>query len=344
MTRAIGRQASYGPPPFTVIHAGELHSSRRGPILARHPEIDALAGYDPRTVWVTLANVVAQFTFAWAIGAGARLGTWAGKAWFVIPFAYVVGATLTHWLSMTIHETSHDLACRTRRANRWLALLANAPMVIPCAMSFHRYHARHHAILGMYPDDTDLPHPSEVAAVGNSSIKKLLWLTFHFFGYLGREIVAAKKPNRSEVVNAGLMVAVDVAIVLAFGWMALGYLALCVVFAHSLHPVAAHFVHEHYTVADGQQTYSYYGPLNLVNFNVGYHNEHHDFPRVPGWRLPEIRRIAPESYASLVSHTSWTGVLWHFITSPRMSLAKRIVRTRDDAMPAKATNEATRAA
>jgi sphingolipid 4-desaturase/C4-monooxygenase len=76
-----------------------------------------------------------------------------------------------------------------------------------------------------------------------------------------------------------------------------------------LHPVAAHFIHEHYTFAENQETYSYYGPLNLVTFNVGYHVEHHDFMRVPGWRLPELHALMPQRYNALVSHRSWT---WAF--------------------------------
>ena len=75
-----------------------------------------------------------------------------------------------------------------------------------------------------------------------------------------------------------------------------------------------------------QETNSYYGWLNRLALNVGYHNEHHDFPSVPWNRLPAVRRIAPEAYETLGSHGSWAKLLWQFLFDRRISLFSRQVR------------------
>ena len=79
-------------------------------------------------------------------------------------------------------------------------------------------------------------------------------------------------------------------------------------------------------LAPGQETYSYYGPLNKVSFNVGYHNEHHDIVTVPWSKLPEVRRIAPEFYDSLQSYSSWSSLLVRFIRDSNITLYNAIVR------------------
>ncbi|KZP25649.1 hypothetical protein FIBSPDRAFT_950067 [Athelia psychrophila] len=86
------------------------------------------------------------------------------------------------------------------------------------------------------------------------------------------------------------------------------------VWAGSLHPCAGHFIAEHY-LWDGleQETYSYYGPPNVLAFNVGYHTENHDAPSIPWTRLPALPALAPEFYDTIASHlygltSSYTAV------------------------------------
>ena len=82
-----------------------------------------------------------------------------------------------------------------------------------------------------------------------------------------------------------------------------------------------------------QMTFSYYGPMNRVAFNVGYHNEHHDLPSIPWNRLPAVRRAAPELYDTLEYHTSWTKLLFKFIFSREISLFSRMVRSERGGVP-----------
>jgi hypothetical protein len=63
------------------------------------------------------------------------------------------------------------------------------------------------------------------------------------------------------------------------GWPPLKYLIVSSIFAIGLHPLGARWIPGHRS-RHGQETYSYYGPLNKVSFNVGYHNEHHDIVAV----------------------------------------------------------------
>ena len=81
--------------------------------------------------------------------------------------------------------------------------------------------------------------------------------------------------------------------------------------------------------AGEQETFSYYGPLNFFGWNVGYHNEHHDFPNVAGRNLPKVRAIAPEFYDGLRVTKSWPGALWDFLSMPQVSSYSRVKLERD---------------
>jgi sphingolipid 4-desaturase/C4-monooxygenase len=59
---------------------------------------------------------------------------------------------------------------------------------------------------------------------------------------------------------------------------------------------------------------------------VGYHNEHHDFPSVAWTRLPKLRALAPEFYDTLPSHPSWPMVIVNFIRDVEVGMHSRVKR------------------
>ncbi|CAN1284143.1 Sphingolipid delta(4)-desaturase DES1-like [Linum perenne] len=83
---------------------------------------------------------------------------------------------------------------------------------------------------------------------------------------------------------------------------------------------------EHYVFNPDQETYSYYGPLNLLTWHVGYHNEHHDFPRIPGNKLHKVKEIAPEYYEGLECYRSWSQVIYMYVMDRTVGPFSRMKR------------------
>ena len=117
-----------------------------------------------------------------------------------------------------------------------------------------------------------------------------------------------------------------VAVSTLLGAKAITYLLASFFFSIGLHPLGGRWVQEHLVTSESQETYSYYGPLNLLSLNVGHHNEHHDFPAVPWNRLPRVKSLAPEVYGRLAWHASWTALLLRFLFDPKLGLFNRMVR------------------
>ena len=161
--------------------------------------------------------------------------------------------------------------------------------------------------------DVDIPTAFE-SRMFRHWTTKLLWLAIHPAIHGIRPFIKNPVPLLTlEVVNFFVQIGFDVLIYYFFGVKSLVYLLAGTAFGLGLHPLAGHFISEHYLFTKGQATSSYYGPLNFFIYNLGYHIEHHDFPYVPYNRLPEVRRIAAEFYDDLPYHTSWFKVLWDFV-------------------------------
>ena len=277
-------------------------------------------GYDPNFKYQVLLLMVIQFTLAYLM----KDFSWT----IVFLVAYSIGGVINHALLLALHEISHNLAFGHARPlhNRIFSLIVNFPIGVPCAISFKKYHLEHHRYQGDEELDVDLPTQFEARMFFNTATK-FVWVVLQPFFYSLRPMfVNPKNPLPLEIVNMVLQFSVDALVVHYWGGKSLAFMIASSLLGMGLHPVAGHFISEHYMFAKGYETYSYYGPLNYVTFNVGYHNEHHDFPSVPGSRLPMVKEIASEYYKDLPQHNSWTRVLYEFITDPAIGPYARMKR------------------
>ncbi|KAI0766243.1 dihydroceramide delta-4-desaturase [Irpex lacteus] len=317
--------SKFGPPQdpsdFLWLMTEEPHRSRRMAIMKAHPEVTKLMGHEPLTKWVVLGVVSLQLAVAVWLRHTNPL-----SLWFIV-CAYAIGGTLNHNLFLAIHEITHNLAFKGIAPNKVLAVIANLPIGIPYCATFKRYHLEHHKQMGEDGVDTDLPTRLELLVL-NNVLGKAFFVTFQILFYALRPgFVRSQRITSWHIWNIATQLVFDYILIKTFGVKPFVYLVMSSFFAGSLHPCAGHFIAEHY-LWDGleQETYSYYGPLNILAYNVGYHNEHHDFPAIPWTRLPTLRKLAPEFYDTIPSHPSWPMVMVNFIRDPDVGMYSRVKR------------------
>jgi sphingolipid delta-4 desaturase len=229
------------------------------------------------------------------------------------------------------------------------------------------YHLTHHKSLGVTGLDTDLPTALEAFFL-NSLLGKTFFCTFQILFYAVRPMFIYSPPFTSiHLLNLAVQLSFDYALTrLAAGSLQPElYLLASSFLAGSLHPCAGHFIAEHYFFsgasgggteslaelkktsghghANGNaqdapehpldslpppETYSYYGPLNILTYNVGLHNEHHDFPAIPWTRLHALHEMAREFYEPLPCHRSWVWVIWTFILDKNVGPWCRVKRAQ----------------
>ena len=301
------------------------HGGRAREIVKTHPEVRELMVRNPYTALIALSIVVFQTAIAFWMG---KLGFdyW----WLSLLIAYGVGAFANHANYVIIHDATHNLIFRNKSWNKMVAILADLPNLSAGAMGFRVYHLKHHSHQGDYEHDADLANLWEARLVGNKWYRKAIWLMLFPIFQLTRppRLKAITMRDRWFVVNLVFAGIYDVAIIYFFGWAGFLYLVFSFFFSVGLHPVGARWIQEHYTNDPEQETYSYYGPINRVCLNMGYHNEHHDLPSIPWNNLPKLRAMAPEFYDKLKYHSSWSRLLFQFIFDKRYSLFSRIERMK----------------
>ena len=294
-------------------------------MLKKYPQIRKLMG--SRNPWGFLLILLAV-TSQTVIAASLSSGPW----WLAVILAFLIGTVINHTCIALIHECSHNLLFKSKTMNLLSSILVNIHMVIPSAISFRKYHLRHHSQMGLYSIDADIPSRWEAELVKNVWYKKLLWLfLFPLFQSLRTMRVNTVKFFDGWVLaNIILTLGFSYLIYHFFGGISLLYLASSIWFGFGLSSVGGRIIQEHFVFREDQETYSYYGLLNYPSLFVGLHVEHHDFPTIPWNHLPKLGKIAPEYYASFYRHTSWLKLVFRFIFDPKVSLYDRMIRDEKD--------------
>ena len=299
----------------------EPHKQRTKEIISKHPEIRSLIGHNPFSFVLVLFAVAFQFLIAFFL----REQAW----WTALIAAFFIGAFANHGLFVLIHEAAHKLIFKKKNLNIVTGIIADLPNIVPSSVSFKSYHLKHHSFQGHYDLDADLPSRWEAKLIGNTPFGKILWeILFPFFQALRPpRLKEIKFLNSWTLINMMVVFGLDVLVIMLLGWTSFLYLVFSFAFSIGFHPLGARWIQEHYLIHPPQETYSYYGPLNIPALNVGYHNEHHDFPSIPWNRLPRIKKMAPEWYDNLFYHKSWFRLWLRFLFDPTISLVSRMERS-----------------
>jgi fatty acid desaturase len=224
-----------------------------------------------------------------------------------IPLVLVQGFTIFNF-TVLLHEVVHHTIFERRRAlsERALGFLYAVPSGIS-ASQFTRWHLDHHAELGSEEDDPKRHHLSPKV---NKRWYKLLYCTPALFPIYFR---AARREATTYPADLQRAIALERRIsmlahllAIAIMWYAFGFYAALrtnVIPVFFIFPIAftLNRLGQHYDIDPADP--AKWGTLmrgswfwDFAFLNSNYHLEHHYFPGVPFYRLPELQRALVPFY------------------------------------------------
>lgn len=233
-----------------------------------------------------------------------------------MPLALLQGFTVFNF-TVLLHEVVHRVVFERPNAalERALGLAYAVPSGIS-ATQFTRWHLDHHAELGSSVDDPKRHHLSPKV---NARWFKFLYCTPALFPIYFRAARRESATYPAEVQRRIrgerlLSMAAHLSVLGLIAWQAGGAAALRVyvvpvvfVFpiAFTLNRLGQHYDIDPTDPAKWTSLVRGHWFWDWCFLNSNYHLEHHYFPGVPLYRLPELQRVLTPFYAA--HHMSWTG-------------------------------------
>jgi fatty acid desaturase len=226
-----------------------------------------------------------------------------------IPLALVQGFTVFNF-TVLLHEVVHHTVFERRRPRleRALAFAYAIPSGIS-ASQFTRWHLDHHAELGSEDDD---PKRHHLSPKRNARWFKLLYCSpalFPIYFRAARRETAGYPEALQRTIRRErwLSLAVHTSVLVALWWVfgPAAAIRAYVIPVFFVFPIAftLNRLGQHYDIDPGDP--AKWGTLmrghwfwNFVFLNSNFHLEHHYFPGVPFYRLPEVQRALVPFYAS----------------------------------------------
>jgi len=234
-------------------------------------------------------------------------------AW--IPLAIVQGFTVFNF-TVLLHEVVHHAVFERRHPvlERWLALAYGIPSGIS-ASQFTRWHLDHHAELGSDEDDPKRHHLSPKI---NARWYKLLYCTpalfpIYFRAARREAVTYPENLQRTIARERWLSIGTHLAVLAGIAWgagvdAALRAYVIPVFFvfpvAFTLNRLGQHYDIDPSDPAKWTTLMRGHWFWDFAFLNSNYHLEHHYFPGVPFYRLPELQRALTPFFVE-------RGLRWH---------------------------------
>lgn len=242
------------------------------------------------------------------MGATAALVAWAGNGWLLVPAMVLHGFTIVTMFA-PMHECVHKTAFRTRLLNDLLGWIAGG-LCFYNATFYRRYHTWHHRYTQDLERDPELESPKP------QTLPEYLWHLSGIPFWLAkpRELMglalgcAGRRPYIPSAAVWGVTVSaaaqlglylVLAAVSLAFRSDAiLRYWLIPAMLAQPLLRAILIVEHTGCTQDDNgltnTRTTLAFWPVRFLMWNMPYHAEHHLYPSIPFFRLPNAHRSIRE--------------------------------------------------